>query len=62
MIVDNQFLFSSSHELLTEVCAFNQALDNRILSLNEGPFWEDFMESFNELKREEIRMYKCFDC
>ena len=61
MIVDNQFLFSSQPDLLMDVCQFNQALDNTILSLNEGPFWEDFMDSYNELKREEILMYKCYE-
>ena len=62
MIVDSSFLFSSQPDLLMDVCQFNQQLDNTILSLNEGPFWEELMDSYNQLRKEEILMYKCYDC
>lgn len=63
MINDNLNLFSTNHELLTDISQFNVALTNHLLSMNESSvFYRDIFASSIQLMKEEIKEYKVYDC
>ena len=63
MVIDREHLFSSNHELLTDISQFHVALTNKLLSMNEGDsLYRNIFDSSNALMKEEIREYKVYDC
>ena len=62
MIIDNEFLFSSSHQLLQDVSTHNLSMDNLMISMLGGELWKDITDSEIELRKEEMAAYKCFEC
>lgn len=63
MTTDTQHLFSTNHELLTDISQFHVSLTNQLLSMNEGSeFYRQIFASNNQLMREELEIYKVYDC
>ena len=60
MTTDKEFRFSNNNELLQDVCQFQSNCRNMILSHNSE--YSEQLYSFNSQLREELNIYKAYDC